>query len=237
MSRVFVVSTVALGAAVLFAGWTSRRADRLINASGPIFTGLESDAIDPRAPRYFSDLTRQADEAVVLTLADKEKNPKRATVTDAAWRERLAAVLEHAVYQPLPPSLCISFPEILLDRDGKETLRLFIRTKTLRILTPSGKGGDYLVGEDVTNKIRDLLRSSDAGGTSGSATHESLSATCYFRAVVWDPKSDIRPRHRLHRAALRRVHATDHSGRRVEERGLTRQTTESETRDRAGSSV
>ncbi|MBA4137630.1 MAG: hypothetical protein C0518_09970 [Opitutus sp.] len=113
----------------------------------------------PLTPPELAALIRRAESAVVAFENFKDQRESRdAVVTDRAWIEKLAALVEAGPLEPRAVCFCISTPRIeLYDAQGRLTsLTLHHDTK----LRHSGPGfGDFEIGAARSRAILDLAMS------------------------------------------------------------------------------
>lgn len=154
-----VLVLVALLAAV--AGWASakiRAGYRVSETMAQERLAQNAAEAEARKPaRYFARLAREADE-IVLTYRSNQ-GVREVRLQDTQLLAELADILGSGSYQPVPPGLWVSTPEVTLHRTKVQTFFLMSNGGTLRAY---GKehAEDYAVGEKLTAALQALIAKS-----------------------------------------------------------------------------
>lgn len=113
-----------------------------------------TEPVDVAKP--LAQLVREADG--VMIEYGYGKSMALALFEDAAWRERLAKLLESGKFEPKSHCFCISTPEIQLVVKDRVVLRLSVHHGEKLRAYSDGVGGDFFTGKELCTALLALVK-------------------------------------------------------------------------------
>ena len=145
---------LAIVVVAAFAGWGVA----YVEHKGRVERAAAGALAESRKPGlYLAKLIRESDAATLVYLPGKdEKDERLIQISDPQWRQRLAAILESATYEPSGVILGLSQPMIRIYKNGKPVLSLMLVGKVIRPFCDAIQS-DFIVSEEITASIWKLI--------------------------------------------------------------------------------